>query len=514
MPNLPLRSIFSSILLGHLGAAATLSGCVIVAEPDDPVVVPNPDGTGGKSGTSGSAGKSGTSGSAGKSGTSGSAGAAGAGGSATGGSAGAAGAGGVGGQGGAGGGYTVISSEGFEPMSCSPLLAGAAANLGVDSIELWEAPYLPGGTSITLRDSDGVACGGASDQPACLASLEAIRAQEEWDEALQVQVVGAFLRERFVLTEGDEVKVVDSKAELSALLGPIDSLEKLRLVGHYAPTVGCEYVRRTERGYEVIGQRLVTDCPITYQRRLVEVTTEGEVTVLAQEQPSEQGGCAGRRPAGLGEQAVGSASALARYLERQAYLEGASVEAFERFARELEGFGAPSELAQRARQARADEVRHHALLVALGRRFDPSFACAEPVAAPATHRSLYAFALENAVEGCVRETWGALLAHHQAARAADGAVRCACALIADDETKHAELSWAAHAWLLGQLSEGERAAIEGAMREAAAELLGELAVGGGLSAGERAQLGLPSVAEACALMDSLYEQLWARPLAA
>ena len=55
----------------------------------------------------------------------------------------------MGGAGGAGGGYTVISSEGFEPMSCSPMLAGAAANLGVDSIELWEAPYLPGGTSIT-----------------------------------------------------------------------------------------------------------------------------------------------------------------------------------------------------------------------------------------------------------------------------------------------------------------------------------------------------------------------------
>ncbi|MCU0686522.1 MAG: hypothetical protein MUF34_30460 [Polyangiaceae bacterium] len=56
--------------------------------------------------------------------------------------------------------------------------------------------------------------------------------------------------------------------------------------------------------------------------------------------------------------------------------------------------------------------------------------------------------------------------------------------------------------------------IEEAMQQAAVELLAELSAGDTLSADERAQLGLPSAGEACALVASLNERLWAWSLAA
>ncbi|HEU4535488.1 MAG TPA: ferritin-like domain-containing protein, partial [Polyangiaceae bacterium] len=364
---------------------------------------------------------------------------------------------------------------------------GAAAAFGVDSIERWQYP-----DRNQKAEADGEECKTAPDRPACLAALEQIRA-EAWGETfLSTRVIAApgYLAERLLITQGGAVRAIDDNGELDALLGTIDTPEKLRLFLHYkTPGVACEHLKSTAFGYEVIGDVLldvnISDCQITTQRQLVQIGPDGATAVLDGEEPRDSTYCSGRRPAGLGEQAVGSAGALARYLERQAYLEGASVEAFERFALELAALGAPAELVARARRAREDEVRHHALLVALGRRFDPDFACAEPLAAPARPRSLYEFALENAIEGCVRETWGALLACHQAARADDGAVRFASQLIANDETRHAELSWATHAWLLGRLSAGERATIEAAMQAAAAELSAALGANDGLTEGER-----------------------------
>jgi hypothetical protein len=57
-------------------------------------------------------------------------------------------------------------------------------------------------------------------------------------------------------------------------------------------------------------------------------------------------------------------------------------------------------------------------------------------------RSLEELAVENAVEGCVRETYGALTAIWQARTAKDPSVAAAVRRIARDETRHAALSWA------------------------------------------------------------------------
>ena len=130
-------------------------------------------------------------------------------------------------------------------------------------------------------------------------------------------------------------------------------------------------------------------------------------------------------------------------------------------------------LIARTRAAAKDEVRHARVTRVLARR--RGAVTAKAVVGEAPRPSLARVALENAVEGCVRETYGALLATWQAAHAGDARIRKAMTRIAEDETRHAALSWDIHAWALGKLSLSARARVEGARREAARELLREIA---------------------------------------
>lgn len=76
--------------------------------------------------------------------------------------------------------------------------------------------------------------------------------------------------------------------------------------------------------------------------------------------------------------------------------------------------------------------------------------------------SLFELALENATEGCVRETFGALVTLHQAANAESRELREAFAAIADDEAKHAALSWELKTWFDTQLTAPERIYVQNA----------------------------------------------------
>ena len=129
-----------------------------------------------------------------------------------------------------------------------------------------------------------------------------------------------------------------------------------------------------------------------------------------------------------------------------ASLEAASVTAFRRLHRQLEAFGAPRELLARVRKAAKDEIRHARTTGALARKYGAT-PRAPRIAPTSESPSLFAVALENAREGCVRETYGALVAHLQTTRAADPEVRACMAVIADEETEHAALSWDVAAWL-------------------------------------------------------------------
>lgn len=165
-------------------------------------------------------------------------------------------------------------------------------------------------------------------------------------------------------------------------------------------------------------------------------------------------------------------SEAGRLLASMAHLEAVSVHAFERLERELVAHGAPRRLVEGARRARRDEVRHARMM---GELADRRGAKATP---PPTRRlpvrSLEAIARENAVEGCVRETYGAALAAYQAQAATDPEVRLALEVIARDELRHGELAWSVARWSESRLDERARRRVTSARRRAASRLATEV----------------------------------------
>ena len=97
-------------------------------------------------------------------------------------------------------------------------------------------------------------------------------------------------------------------------------------------------------------------------------------------------------------------------------------------------------------------------------------------AAPLRERSIEEQATENAVEGCVFETFGALLAQWQATHAVDLGVRASLARLARDETRHAALAWTMAAWLEARLTPEARLRVREARARARRELLARLSI--------------------------------------
>jgi hypothetical protein len=209
----------------------------------------------------------------------------------------------------------------------------------------------------------------------------------------------------------------------------------------------------------------------------------------------------GRRPEGFVERAL--ERTVAGWLAHAADLERVSVDAFRILARELAFHGAPHELVSAACRAAEDEVRHANALGGLARREGATLS-EVPVEHRAT-RALLAIALENAVEGCVRETFGAIVAGWQAKHAHRVDIRRAMARIYVDETAHADLAWNVHAWILTMLSREERAEVEAAMERAFAELT--RSAGDPLPDPWITDLGLPRPAQARRLVRDLVTSL-------
>ncbi len=221
-------------------------------------------------------------------------------------------------------------------------------------------------------------------------------------------------------------------------------------------------------------------------------------------------GCAiGRRPEGFATNAsarTGSVDTIAgAYFAAMTELEAASVFSFERLASELAAHGAPVALVRRARAAADDERRHARVAGALASRFgtEPT----PPKSGPTEIRALEAIALENAVEGCVRETFGALSATLQAEQARDEKVRAALRRIAVDETSHARLAWDVAEWIASKLDQDARARVTAASRAAVAELRVE--VGREQPAIVREIAGLPDADVATRMVDAMAVTLWA-----
>jgi hypothetical protein len=212
------------------------------------------------------------------------------------------------------------------------------------------------------------------------------------------------------------------------------------------------------------------------------VTTAGQPAVACHSGCTSYAGGCGRRPDGLPAFLPHSGDALGAYLERATYLEAASVVAFGRLAAELQAYGAPEELVAAARAAAVEEEGHAASMCRLAGRAGQGGGDAAALAglafgrtASATPRSLIDLARENAVEGCVREMLGALIACFQAENAQDPEIRAALKTIAHEETGHARLAFAVAEWADGVLDAEARAEVRGAQIAAIDELAAEVA---------------------------------------
>ena len=331
----------------------------------------------------------------------------------------------------------------------------------------------------TAYQSTGTLCSGAGEKAACHAAFAAGAPGTGFPYQNVYPPVPTNLPSYVFMylayTRGDSVGFITDRAQLNALLGEIDTANEAGLV-FLSMGVGpaCHAIWENADTYYYSTPQLPMGCsfmgPVGHS---FSVTHAGEVTstqTLGTSMP-----CVGRRPIGLSSERAAGLSPLGDYYASVAHLEGAAVLAFDVMERELKRFGAPRELQLRAQRARADEERHYNWMAAMARREGTMVPRVRVL--PVDERSLLEAALENAVEGCVREAWGALSAHYQAATAGDAEARQLWHDVARDESEHAELSLALHYWFMLQLSTAEQKQVDAAMQRARLELRAELLLG-------------------------------------
>lgn len=193
-------------------------------------------------------------------------------------------------------------------------------------------------------------------------------------------------------------------------------------------------------------------------------------------QTSAPCGGKGRRPEGLlpsRRRGSRDASRIAGWLAAATHLEAASVHAFRIMKRELAELGAPEDIVRAAERARRDEIRHAKMTARLAKLHGGSPARAR--VGKQRPRTLEAIAVENVVEGCVRETFGALLARWQAEHAHDERIASLMKEIAVDEARHAALAWSVAAWAESTLDAAANGRVQAAKAKALRDLEGELA---------------------------------------
>jgi hypothetical protein len=313
------------------------------------------------------------------------------------------------------------------------------------------------GTPAGMISEHGTACSGAMDVATCQAAV-----------ALDPQIG------RHVLTtEGDQVKLWQAPSVLT-LFGAVDTPEEaIWMLQNSGYDVSCSaQIGYVNHEFSVLAERYSGGCPPGQVTTRVLVSANGAMRETQTDSTLQTGqGCVteGRRPEGLrSEHRPRGAARLGEHFAAMAHMEAASVPAFAAIASELRSYGAPAALVHGAERALRDEVRHARLTARLAQRFGAH--AVAPVVERMPLRSLEAFALDNAVEGCVNETYAAAEASYRAARAADRDVAQALASIAEDETRHAELSWAIDHWVTPQLEAAAGVRIRVAQRAAIAEL--------------------------------------------
>jgi hypothetical protein len=330
----------------------------------------------------------------------------------------------------------------------------------------------------TLVDAYGAACSNATDQATCKQQIACVTPRGSgW---LTYMCGAACLQTKegtfYLEVNGDALSF---PTDLKAMLGTIDTPSEAVLIanslGYLTPT-GC--TEPLPAAYRTVGdsfELLVLQkqgCGDGLSQLRVRIHPDGSSEVLETSviKPATMTACgAGRRPVGFAvPEPGGAARSIVDYLTELAMLEAASIAEFATLRDELRAHGAPAALVDGADRARRDEIDHARVTQRLARSFGgrPGRVAIEPH----TQRSIEELALHNAVEGCVRETFGALSATWQARHASHSEIARALTRIADDETRHAAFSWELAAWLESRLDAPARARVAAARAEGFAEL--------------------------------------------
>jgi hypothetical protein len=350
-------------------------------------------------------------------------------------------------------------------------------------------------------------CNGAPDVARCEAEFAAMRSERGFrfgycqDMACEAQLAA---------TQSGAAALAATHPELAAFLAPIDTPpEAMLLVQALGFEVACDRggAKPQGDGFDVQAFERPGCGPSGVTRFVHHVDPAGnvsEVDTLVEKKPSPN--CSvGRRPPGLlPSPPCASPSAVARYWVEAARLEAASVSAFRRLCRELGRHGAPRALRDAARRAAREEIAHARMVSRLARAFG---AAPGPVRTmPLPLRDIETVAIENAIEGCVRETYGALVSFWQARTASSSRVREVYARIAEDELSHAALAWRVADWIEARLPQPARERVRAARAQAVQTLLSELEEDVSPELTELA--GVPEPTAAIALAAHLRRSLW------
>lgn len=360
----------------------------------------------------------------------------------------------------------------------------------------------------------GTPCATASDKEACAKKIDDLMSNPNsvgWD--VRISACGGCdvttLQDLAVITAGDAVRLA-TLDDLVRAASPIDSRNEaanILMIKGYALDCDENNARHDEGGWTF--KRTTKSCSGAIDESFHKVLdADGQVVDGGTNKVREgDNNCTeGRRPANLASTGASWLSSLGWCFSEIAYMEAAAVLAFDVLEGQLRELGAPPALLERAARAKADEVAHAAITERLAHRFGqaPKTPRIDGSADPSAETLLFRFALENAVEGCVREAYGAVVAAYQGSSASDPEVRSAFSKIALDEAEHAELSFDIDAWVMPLLDASERRRIEAAKTQAWIDLAAACDVE---PAPEVVRVaGLPTAREARAL---LAELVWA-----
>lgn len=400
--------------------------------------------------------------------------------------------------------------EGYDDSYCVDAMPnwvnGLSPTRAVDYVGLQSFTNYQTGVESWMIQESGTAC--VTDDSNCRDVLAAAPTEGILIDRFMADVGKNYAR--LLTTSAADAQALFTLDEVKAFLGTVDTpSEALLLTYLNSYTASCfgPNISEAEGGGFIIYVEKNETCLSDVYGYRIHVKPDGALEVLesAVVVPKDDNCSIGRIPGGL-TSAVSceDEGGLGAFWARAAHLEAASVAAFERLARELRAHGAPEELVEAALRSAREETRHALLTGALARRHGA--ARPVPVVENGPVRTLEEIALENAVEGLVRETYGALVAHHQARHAGDEMTRRVVQSIAVDETRHAEFSWELHEWLVARLDTGARARVEAAHRRAIDAF--EESFVREPSEEVRRAAGLPTESAARQLYSALRRELW------